>query len=498
MSRKRISIILLVVGLCFTNFVKAQEDDEEKKYVAFSRALNATDQEVVKGPQGVGWVRSHFLDDWFLQTQGGGQLYYGTDDRQGPFGDRLTGNIEFQAGRRIFPMFGFRFGAGMGYARGFLTKEKYNNYLITTGGNGQCGTDANGTSLGGYYWDYNNDLLIQKWKYWYFGADIFLDLAIFRGTENYNPFRRWNHILYTGVHTKFAKSEEDTKNHRSEAHIGYICKLNLDTNWSIYADVRGSAIERLFDREWISSIESSGFGTDKVFNFQIGVMYKFHIRTEEERHTFTERQKREIDQQVRTISTRVRRADTVYTVSRFDTTMHYEIKNIDSPDMQRTKDSLLSAIDERNRRNQQAWEEALKEILLNQLLPYEMVFFELDKWDILPEEEMKIEKMARIMKAYPNDKFILTGSADSKTGTVKRNEFLSHQRADVVYNILVNQYNIEPERLERVYLGGILEYQPFQLNRTTVIIMDHPVVKNAFEEMKKQGKAGGNDVNINE
>ena len=119
-----------------------------------------------------------------------------------------------------------------------------------------------------------------------------------------------------------------------------------------------------------------------------------------------------------------------------------------------------------------------------------MVFFERDKWDILPSEEMKIDKMSRIMKAYPDETFILSGSADAKTGTIERNDFLSHMRADVIYNKLVDEYGIDPNRLKREYLGGILDYTPFQLNRTTVIMMDHPAVQKAFKEMKTKGQIG--------
>ncbi len=139
-------------------------------------------------------------------------------------------------------------------------------------------------------------------------------------------------------------------------------------------------------------------------------------------------------------------------------------------------------------------DELLDSILLKRMLPYEMVFFDLDKWDIRPREEMKIAKMARIMKAYPDKKFILYGSADSKTGTKKRNDFLSKNRADVIYNRLIIEYGIKPEQMRREYLGGILDYDPFILNRTTVIIMDHPAVERAFNEMKSQRKAGGNVV----
>ena len=98
------------------------------------------------------------------------------------------------------------------------------------------------------------------------------------------------------------------------------------------------------------------------------------------------------------------------------------------------------------------------------------------------------------MKAYPDKKFILYGSADSKTGTKKRNDFLSKNRADVIYNRLIIEYGIKPEQMRREYLGGILDYDPFILNRTTVIIMDHPAVERAFNEMKPQRKAGGNVV----
>ena len=136
----------------------------------------------------------------------------------------------------------------------------------------------------------------------------------------------------------------------------------------------------------------------------------------------------------------------------------------------------------------------LDNILGKRLVPYEMVFFERDKWDIRATEEIKIAKMARVMKAFPEWKFILYGSADSKTGTVKRNDFLSRNRADVVYNKLVYEYGIPKDQLKREYLGGILNYDPYILNRTTVIIMEHPAVINAFEVMKSQRQAGGRVV----
>lgn len=487
------TLMLGLLACIMAGSLNAQE--EKDYYVARDRAMHASDQEVVSGKNSMGWVRSHFFDEWFFQLQGGGQLYYGTDDREGPFSDRLTGNAEIQVGRRIFPMFGFRGGLGYGYAHGFLTKERYASGV--DGGAGECGTDAFGNSLGGYYWDYSDNLLMQKWKYYYFGVDLFMDLAIFRGAANYNENKPWNHVVYGGVHTKYSLSETNDKSHRSEFHMGYICKYNFPNFVSIYADIRYSLIERLFDREWVRAYETPGFGVDNVLNFQIGVMYKFHIRTEDERSMFVRNVKTEAINEVETHSVHISKSDTIRSVFEYDSTLAYDQVNVDTPEMQALKDSLLNEIKKRQDRNKNNFEDDLTDILLNQLLPYEMVFFNLDKWDILPDQEMKIDKMARIMKAYPDHKFLLYGSADSKTGTVKRNEFLSHRRADVIYDQLVYKYGIPESQLERFYLGGILDYTPFELNRATVIIMDHPTVKKAFEEMKQQGKAGGKEVNIN-
>jgi outer membrane protein OmpA-like peptidoglycan-associated protein len=226
-------------------------------------------------------------------------------------------------------------------------------------------------------------------------------------------------------------------------------------------------------------------------------MYKFHFRTSDERSTFVHRENETLVTNVKTYTTYIRKTEEIYHYSLIDTLLAYSQQNVDTPEMQAKKDSIRALIDaDKNRGKRAADGMPLDSILLKNLLPYEMVFFELDRWEILPTEEMKIDKMARIMKAYPNETFILTGSADSKTGTVNRNIFLSHHRADTVYTTLVEKYGINPSQLKREYLGGILEYKPFQLNRTTVIIMDHPAVRRAFEEMKKEGQAGGGEVEI--
>lgn len=497
--KTRICIVfMLFITLCGTTMSQNDKDS----YIPRGDIYHAEDTSVVNGTKGVGWVRSHLLDDWFLQMQGGGQLYYGTDDREGLFLDRLTGNAELHFGRRIFPMFGFRLGLGYGYAHGFLTREHYNQYrnsIISHGYSGHCGNDATGHPYGGYYWDYRNDnnLLIQRWKYYYFGGDLFMDLALFQGAKHYDPYRHWNNIVYAGVHTKIAQSETDTSNHRTEGHIGYIGKYNFNPNWSIYADARLSFIERLFDREWLPGLESAGVGLDVVCNLQIGVIYKFYARTKKQRDSFRNMDDVVIDNKVTSHFVYIRMQDSNFVFIKDTTITELRHDTVPTPGMIDSLNWLPRDIARWSSLIDNSNGDDLDSNILGLLLPYEQIFFERDKWDILPSEVAKIEKMAKIMYTYPDTKYILIGSADSKTGTVKRNIFLGHVRADVVYNSLVNEYGIDSTRLSREYHGGILEYMPYELNRSTVILMDHPYVRRVFEEMKSKGVAGGQEVEIN-
>lgn len=323
-----------------------------------------------------------------------------------------------------------------------------------------------------------------------------MDLALFRGAVHYNPYSHWNNIVYIGVHNRYALSETDTTNHRTEGHFGYIAKYNFTPNWSIYADARLSFIERLFDREWIPNLESSGVGLDIVGNLHIGVIYKFHARSREQRDMFRTMNRDEIDNHRRSHYLFIKMQDSSFVFISDTTILEQHYDTVPTSGMLDTLFKLENDI--------ARWESLLKiqpgdgldTNALGLLMPYEQIFFERDKWDILPSEATKIEKMAQIMNAYPDTKYILIGSADSITGTVKRNIFLGHVRADVVYNSLVTEYGIDSSRLSREYQGGILVYMPYELNRSTVILMNHPYVRRIFEEMRFKGQAGGRDVKI--
>lgn len=100
----------------------------------------------------------------------------------------------------------------------------------------------------------------------------------------------------------------------------------------------------------------------------------------------------------------------------------------------------------------------------------ENIFFVINKWDIRPEENVKIIELANFMNQNPESKVVITGYADKDTGTAKRNMFLSEQRAKAVTNQLV-KYGISKDRISYSFKGD--QENPFatpEENRVSVCI----------------------------
>jgi outer membrane protein OmpA-like peptidoglycan-associated protein len=80
------------------------------------------------------------------------------------------------------------------------------------------------------------------------------------------------------------------------------------------------------------------------------------------------------------------------------------------------------------------------------------VYFDLDKYNIKPEYETVIAKVASVMKAEPDLKVRIVGNADQQ-GSTLHNEMLSKNRSQAVINVLVNKHGINRNRLVLDYKG---------------------------------------------
>lgn len=497
---KHIGNYILTLSLLCCSFAQAQIVDSVSKSADDVEYLLPDDNAMVKDLDL--WLRSHILDNWYVQGQLGMNVYNGFEDELGPWlGDnflrdgRITYSADVRIGRWVFPKVGYRLGLGIGYFHGFLSKETYNAYediirLHSGQGPAQAGYP-------GYYWESKDpNLLIQRWGYWSVTGDMMI-----RRISKKNYMKERAFIPYFLLGASFFNTLSSTNSTNDKMNFGAGIHGGLGFNWrfskhfAIFAEGKISMQSGTFDREWVSGPQTATFNEDFPMFAHIGLEYRFDWPGARNRRRWDFETKTVTDYQFTYSYNTVHIVDTILTLD----TMNEFSPEYDSLLIRRAKQKVRDQVDSiiidfsRNLPNA-----TLADILGSHVLPYEMVFFKLDKWDILPHEELKIKKMASIIRAFPDQTFLLIGSADAKTGSVRRNEFLSVNRSDVVYNQLVHLYGIKPEQLVRIYMGGIMDYDPYELNRATVIIMNHPRVLEEFNKLRVIRQAGGSQVDMNE
>jgi len=91
------------------------------------------------------------------------------------------------------------------------------------------------------------------------------------------------------------------------------------------------------------------------------------------------------------------------------------------------------------------------------------VLFDFDKWNIRPDAEESLKKVAEVIKAYKSAKVVISGHTDS-IGPEEYNQTLSERRAESVKNWLSENSGINPEIVETVGYG---ESKPVALNTNT-------------------------------
>lgn len=98
---------------------------------------------------------------------------------------------------------------------------------------------------------------------------------------------------------------------------------------------------------------------------------------------------------------------------------------------------------------------------VGQVIVLENIFFDFDKSVLLPQSFVELHKLINILEEYPNMTIELSGHTDSK-GSDKYNLKLSKQRAEAVYNYLVEK-GIDEKRLTHKGFGA---NQPIADNST--------------------------------
>ena len=102
-----------------------------------------------------------------------------------------------------------------------------------------------------------------------------------------------------------------------------------------------------------------------------------------------------------------------------------------------------------------------------------IAYFQIGKSTLSSLEKEHVKYVAKNLIARgENVKFTLSGNADSKTGTAKRNMELSKERADYVYKMMTEELGIDGSRFTVKYNGGNDIFDSPELNRAVIIEKD--------------------------
>lgn len=364
-----------------------------------------------------------FADNWSLGVGGGVNMYLGEHDRQMKFGDRISPSLDVYATKWFTPVVGMR----LGYT-GLRFDGLTNWHTGVSNSTGEQYVGPNGED-----W-----LLVQKLNFFNFHADFMLNLVNLIGGYKERVF---NTSLYAGVGLARAYShksvvENPVANNRLSGNLGLFNTFRLCDALDLNIDLRGTLLPESFDGE--VGVRPDGgdvYESDGFVTASLGLAYKFNPRGWNQGKTIYK---------TRTATTKI------------------------------VDDSAIAALKADNAVLQQALAEAQAKAVVEQFhhMPGYLVTFDINKSKLQNKDRVNLGKIAEALKDTDDSVILLlTGYADEGTGTVKINERLSRERAEAVYNCLVNEFGIKPEKLETDYKGGVenMFYDDAILSRSVVI-----------------------------
>ena len=108
-------------------------------------------------------------------------------------------------------------------------------------------------------------------------------------------------------------------------------------------------------------------------------------------------------------------------------------------------------------------------------LPSTMIYFQLDRYDIDFNGRKKLQNFVRDIGGLDDTlEFYVIGAADSLTGTIKHNQWLSEHRCEAAFRMMVDHFGADPNQFIQVPVGGIMDYEPYENNRMALIILRTP------------------------
>ena len=378
------------------------------------------------------FIFNNFWDNWYISAGAGTNVYWGTDDGRVYFGDRIAPALDVSIGKWFHPIYGVR----LQYAG---LKAKGTTYGVTR------------YAVPGSLPDQWND---QEFNVRNFHFDGLFNISNAIGGYKFN--RRFDFIPFIGFGIARSGSKENDKGiHKFTVNAGMIGKIHLSNKLDINAEYRAFYVNKDFDGEFDESpngkIVFEGMGA-----FTVGLTYRFGKKknksfrtvasvTDEIRNSY-EADKEKLEQQLKEQEAANAR-------------LNEEVLRVTKEAEEKAKEDSIAA--------QKELDDYVKSKLSGNRLV--TVFFEIGKTNLSDFAVANLKQAAELIKNSGADVNI-TGFADLNTGSKRRNEQLSQQRARAVYDALVNVYHVNGDQLHIIKVD--LENQPYGkpiLNRAAIL-----------------------------
>lgn len=400
----------------------AQTGDSVESQTIVNKSVE--EQSVVSSNHQV--ITNFFRHNWFVLGDAGVNAYWGDYTSKTPFGSRLTPQFNIGVGKWFVPSFGAKL-----QFTGFRSRaDKWCEGFYTHGSEEYF--DAEGNS----YWK-------ERVKWFNFNIDMMFNISrMIKGYEGVeSPKLKNQFIVSVGLGATHPYDFKGYPNNDFAGHLELQYSRFFTPTKAVSLDVRFRTI--------LQSTQYDGV-TDQYFDenysLNVGVTYYFKERGWK-----------------RTV------ANTTYYV-----------------EDQTTINRLNDEINKLKQELAQAQAQAVPVVAAVPIatsktitFPY-LVNFVIDKVKVVNRERVNLKVVAEMIKATPEQKYLICGYADKHTGSVERNIWLAENRAKNVFKILTKEFGVPAEQLILDDKGGVenMFYDDPQLSRSAII--------SKYEEKKEE------------
>lgn len=364
-------------------------------------------------------ISNIFKHNWFILADTGVNAYWGDYTTKGSLSNRLTPQFNIGAGKWFVPGFGAKL-----QMTGFRSRsDKWSEGFYTHASD--VYTDAEGNP----YWKENI-------KWFNFNIDLMFNLSrLIKGYEGIGSPDMMNQFIASiglGVTHPYDFPRYPNNDFAGHIELQYSRFFSKEKSFSL--DVR---LRSILQSTQYDGVADQFF--DENYSINVGCTYYFKERGWKRAVT-----------------------NTTYYVEDQD---HINMLKAEIARLQNELDDAIA------KTSVPAETSAVDQIDANLItFPY-LVNFVIDKVKVVNRERVNLKVVADMMKATPNQKYLICGYADKHTGTVARNIWLAENRSKNVYKILTEEFRVPASQLVLDDKGGVenMFYDDPQLSRSAII-----------------------------